>query len=172
MNMRTKRDVDAHLRCSCCKEMTGGYTNLLKMEHGNIEYIDHLDINAFDPHEGQEFYACEVCTRHAFEWLIDEWEEGVEAAIEYGVDLDAVDPSWVLETFMSSDDVPRTWFSVDEPDQCPKCGETHETGDEVVQFSIVHREGRFFSNPIPQGGIRYTWCCLSCVSEFYDQVRK
>lgn len=174
MNHINKRDVDAHLHCACCKQMTGAYANLLKLEHGNIEYLEHIDVNAFSLDE--EYYACEVCALESYSLLINEWDEAEEIAIETNMEVDLDDVSWVTEYFFSSEDVPRTWFCESEPDQCPSCGESHDTGDAVVQISIVQREGRRFSDPIPQQRApdtknRYTWVCEDCAVEFYRHVR-
>ena len=175
MNYVSRRNVDAHLHCAFCKDITGASVNLLRLEHGDIEYIEHLDVNAFDPDAGKEYHACEVCALDAYSHLINEWEEAEEIAIEMNVDMD--DPSWVTEFFVSSEDVPLTWFRESEPDQCPRCLESHNTGDAVVQVSVVQREGRRFSNPIPQKREpnvknRHTWFCEDCVSEFYRNVRR
>lgn len=181
MNQITnKRDVDAHLHCVFCKDLTGDSVNLLRLEHGNIEYLEHLDVNAFDPDAGKEYHICEVCTLDAYSHLIDEWEEAEELSIAMDINVDEVDmddPSWVTEYFFSSEDVPRTWFRESEPDQCPRCLESHDTGDAVVQVSVVQREGRRFSDPIPQQRApdvknRHTWVCENCVSEFYRHVRR
>ena len=176
MNYVNRRNVDAHLHCACCKSMTGDSVNLLKLEHGNIEYIEHLDVNAFDPDEGKEYHICEVCTLESYSHLINEWDEAEEISIETNMEVELDDTSWVTEYFFSSEDVPRTWFQESEPDQCPSCGESHDTGDAVVQISIVQREGRRFTDPIPQRrapGVknRYTWVCENCASEFYKHVR-
>lgn len=171
-----RRDVDAHLQCVFCKELTGDSVNLLRIEHGNIEYIEHLDVNAFDPDAGKEYHVCEECTLNAYLHLTNEWEEAAEIGIETAIDVDMDDPSWVMEYFCSSEDVPRTWFRESEPDQCPCCQESHDTGDAVVQVSMVQREGRRFSDPIPQERApnvknRHTWFCEDCVAKFYRDVR-
>ena len=163
---RSQVDPDAHLMCAICKDLTADGENLLKFEHGDLAYIEHLDMLACDV--DREYILCEMCAVDAYRHLINMWDEAEEFAFDNSIpDFGADDASWVRDMFLDSADVPRTWFHTEEPDQCPCCNGSHDHGDPVVQVSIVHRHGRKFTPPIEHGEGRYTWFCENCVSEFY-----
>lgn len=176
MNQVRNRDVDAHLQCACCKDITGASVNLLMFEHGKVRYIEHLDINVFDLRD--TYIICESCAVIAFITLVNTWEEGHELSFDLDESVDLDDDYWFHDHFQTSDDIPLTWFCESEPDQCPHCLESHEDSSAVVQVSVVQREGRRFSEPIPQKSAdpdlknRYTWLCEKCVrDEFYSHIR-
>ena len=165
--------VDAHLHCSMCGQLTGD-DPLLRLEHGSIEYIEHLDLLAFNPKS--VYHICESCTTTAYIFLIDPWEEAGELEVEYDLDMsdlvDDGDISWIEAYFTSSYDVPGTWYTTEEPDRCPRCCGTLDSGDDAVQVSNVRREGRRYTEPLAQKSTsRFTWFCESCVREFYNATR-
>jgi len=175
--MNSIKKVDAHLHCACCKKITGADIHLLKISHGTVDYIEHLDMNVFDE-DSEPWHICEVCTDQSWRDLVNYEEELEEIDLRDDVRLFEIEgESYILEAIIDYhvDEVPYTWFDSTEPDQCACCRESLDIGDPIAQFSVVKRHGRRFSPPIlfnrTVNSSRFCWFCLSCVSDFYSSVR-
>lgn len=165
-------DPDAKYRCRCCGDIVEH--SFFHIEHGRAEYIEKIDMMGFVGGD-EKNVVCHSCTMDLYMTLIDYEEEVSEQAIAFNTTYEeAEDCIWDNLCYGGIHSHPLTWFAMPEPDICCACRSSLNSGVRMCQLSIVERDGRKFTAPIPSGKEqkRYTYFCENCVDQTYENIEE
>jgi len=166
------KDPDSKYKCIWCRELVNGQFFLI--EHGRAEYVNKLDMMCFDEdtHESSKRCLCTDCTADVFMNLIDHEDEIAEQALQWDDDYESAEEMLYENITSGFISIPLTWFKLgEEPDICCSCRDNIDDRKRMVQISLVERDGRKISDPIPQNNIRYTFFCEQCLEHTYEFIK-